>query len=288
MGKKDNTKAKEKRAERKAQERRMYEIKELEKQTLDAKLNAAKANVKAANMADDPLGILPKPFSVYNKNGLDLQLETLRASDLDEKTLDWAFDTVKTSMKPLYDEAHKNDPEDGWREDAKKGEMREDMAWILLAKTQDGAPVAFSHFRYQMNDDDEVLYCYDLQVMETYRRKGLGKFMMKVLEMLMIKADMLKIMCIIFKNDNTGVDFFKTALNYDTDETNLEGKHLQYEIISRYNQIKKRQKMEEERQRQNFFSHGAGGCAGAGCCSPGMPSGAPSYRQPKSMFNKWS
>merc|ERR1711872_61607 len=219
----------------------------------------------------------------------DLTLETVRAPELDEKTLTWAFETVKTNMKPLYDEAYKNDPdyeaEFGWKEKEKKTELREDLAWYLLARTQEGTPVAFSHFRFDMDYDDEVLYCYELQVEKAYRRKGLGKFMMKVLEMLMIKADMLKLMCIIFKNDNIGINFFKTALKFDTDETNLMEKHLQYEIISRYNQIKKRQKMEEERQRQMFFSHGAG-CNGVGCCSPGL-TGPPSYRQPKSLF-KWS
>merc|ERR1712013_293413 len=153
---------------------------------------------------EDPLSSLPKPFSVYNKNGLNLSLETVRASDLDEQTLAWAFNTVKNSMKPLYDEARENDPDSyyeaeyGWRECEKMNELREDMAWFLLVKTEEGSPVAFSHFRYNMHFDDEVLYCYDLQVERAYRRKGLGRFMMKVLEMLMIKSDMLKLMCKIF------------------------------------------------------------------------------------------
>merc|ERR1712096_80175 len=86
MGKKDNSKAKEKKAERKAMEKKM---------------NAGVANVKIANAVEDPLAQLPKPFSVFNKNGLDLTLETVRAPDLDEKTLVWAYDMVSTNMKPL-------------------------------------------------------------------------------------------------------------------------------------------------------------------------------------------
>merc|ERR1712217_532645 len=65
MGKKDNSKAKERKAERKAMEKKM---------------NAGVANVKLANSVEDPLGNLPKPFSVFNKNGLDLTLETMRLS----------------------------------------------------------------------------------------------------------------------------------------------------------------------------------------------------------------
>ena len=34
--------------------------------------------------------------------------------------------------------------------------------------------------RYDMDHDDDVLYCYEIQLEESVRRKGLGKFMMKV------------------------------------------------------------------------------------------------------------
>ena len=71
MGKKDNSKAKEKKAERKA---------------MEARMNRGVANVKAANAVEDPLALLPKPFSVFNKNGLDLTLETVRAPELPEET----------------------------------------------------------------------------------------------------------------------------------------------------------------------------------------------------------
>jgi len=95
MGK-DNSKAKEKKAERKA---------------MEAKMNRGVANVKAANAVEDPLALLPKPFSMFNKNGLDLKLETVRAPEVPEETKVWAFDLVKTTMKPLYDAAYGDDPD---------------------------------------------------------------------------------------------------------------------------------------------------------------------------------
>jgi len=259
MGKKDNSKAKEKKAERKAMEKKM---------------NAGVANVKLANSVEDPLGNLPKPFSVFNKNGLDLTLETVRAPEVDEKTLVWAFDLVKTNMQPLYEDAYGNDPdmeaEFGWKEKEKKVEMREDLAWYLLAKTKEGTPVAFSHFRFDMDYDDEVLYCYELQVEKAYRRKGLGKFMMKVLEMLMIKADMLKLMCTIFKKDKPEVEFFKNALKFELDETSFVDtvhEQFEYEILSRFNQIKKRKIEEEKANTENVLSKANVGChQAAGCC----------------------
>jgi len=237
MGKKDNSKAKDKKAERKA---------------MEAKMNRGVANVKLANSVEDPLAALPKPFSVYNKNGLDLTLETVRAPDLPDKTKQWAFNLVKTSMKPLYDDAYKNDPdmqaEFGWKEKEKLEELWSEHAWYLLARDQEGSPVAFSHFRYDMDYDDEVVYCYEIQVEPTHRRKGLGKFMLKVLEMLTLKADMLKLMATIFKKDKTEVAFFKESLKFEVDETSFVDtvhEQFEYEILCRFNQIKKK-KMEEE------------------------------------------
>ena len=40
----------------------------------------------------------------------------------------------------------------------------------------------YFHDRYDMDFDDDVLYCYEIQLEESCRGKGLGKFMMKVLQ----------------------------------------------------------------------------------------------------------
>merc|ERR1712060_967312 len=224
MGKKDNSKAKEKKAERKA---------------MEARMNRGVVNVKAANAVEDPLALLPKPFSVFNKNGLDLKLETVRAPEVPEETKVWAFDLVKTTMKPLYDAAYGDDPdmeaEFGWKEKDKKEEMWSDHAWYLLARTEEGKAVAFSHFRYDMDYDDEVVYCYEIQVEKGFRRKGLGRFMLKVL-------------ATIFKKDVPQAEFFKKALKFEMDETSFVdtvNEQFEYEILCRFNQIKKK-KMEEE------------------------------------------
>ena len=60
-----------------------------------------------------------------------------------------------------------------------------------------------------MDYDDEVLYVYEIQLEECARRKGLGKFMMTVLELLSHKADMRKIMLTCFKHNPLAHKFFK-------------------------------------------------------------------------------
>ena len=90
----------------------------------------------------------------------------------------------------------------GWNEKNMAEEMLDDPAWYLMARETDGgSPVAFSHFRYEMEHEEEVLYVYEIQLEERARRKGLGRFMMMVLELLAHKADMRKIMLTCFKHN---------------------------------------------------------------------------------------
>ena len=62
-----------------------------------------------------------------------------------------------------------------------------------------------------MDHDDDVLYCYEIQLEESVRRLGLGKFMMKVLELMMMKADLLKIMLTVFKFNEAATKLFRVS-----------------------------------------------------------------------------
>lgn len=46
----------------------------------------------------------------------------------------------------------------GWSDREKREELTDSRAWYLLARTLEGRPVAFSHFRFDMEEGDEVLY----------------------------------------------------------------------------------------------------------------------------------
>uniref|UniRef100_A0A2C9L0I4 N-alpha-acetyltransferase 40 n=1 Tax=Biomphalaria glabrata TaxID=6526 RepID=A0A2C9L0I4_BIOGL len=163
MGRKSSSKAKEKK---------------LKKREEIAKLSALYAKVEAANKLDDPLAAFPV-FKKYERNGLNITFETKRVKDLDGKLVNWAFELTKSNMKTLYEMS-----EWGWKDREKMEEMTEDKAWYLMAYDQDGRPVAFSHFRFDVEVDTEVLYCYEIQLSPEVRKKGLGKFMMQILELM--------------------------------------------------------------------------------------------------------
>lgn len=46
----------------------------------------------------------------------------------------------------------------GWNDREKREEMMDSRAWYLVARDEEGNPVAFIHFRFDMEDDEEVLY----------------------------------------------------------------------------------------------------------------------------------
>jgi len=226
---KKNSKAKEKKMERKL---------------MELKMNAGWSLVNKANNLENPLSALPS-FSTYKKDDLSIILETKRVTSLDEETKAWLFHLLEKNMKDYYYQA-----EWGWNSDNKKTELYEDSAWYLIARIQEtGEPVAYSHFRYDMDHDDDVLYCYEIQTEENMRRKGLGKFMMKVLELLMIKSDLLKIMLTVFKHNEPATKFFKDVLKYEIDETcpyDTVYEQFDYEILSRFNAREKKKREEKE------------------------------------------
>lgn len=238
MGKKPNPKAKERKAERKA---------------MEMKNSPGVFAVKKANAQPDPLEPLPS-FKKFERSGLDLVLEAKRASSLDTSTKDWIFDLTERNMKEMYSKS-----EMGWNAEAKKKELMEEAAWLLIVRERETeVPVAFSHFRFTLDNEDPVLYCYDLQLEECASRKGLGKFMMKVLELVMIKNDLLKIMLIVFKHSEIGKSFFKDVLKYEIDETFTESvyKQFDYEMLSRFNA--KEKKIRDEKRKQMLDD----------CCEP--------------------
>ena len=75
-----------------------------------------------------------------------------------------------------------------WSNARKRAELDDAAARFLFAFSvaEDGAeePVAFSHFRFEFEGAAAVLYVWELQLTEPVQRKGLGKFIMQLLELI--------------------------------------------------------------------------------------------------------
>ncbi|XP_071657577.1 N-alpha-acetyltransferase 40 isoform X2 [Patagioenas fasciata] len=215
-----------------------------------AAMAAVCAKVDAANKLEDPLASFPV-FRKYDRNGLDVAIECKRAAALDPPTLDWAFDLTKANMQTLYEQS-----EWGWKEREKRAELRDERAWYLVARDPQRGPVAFSHFRFDVECGDEVLYCYELQLESRVRRRGLGKFLLQILQLVANSTQMKKVMLTVFKHNHGAYHFFRDALQFEVDGASPSasgccGDDCSYEILSR------RTKFGE--------THPGGGPCG-GCC----------------------
>nr|XP_056709829.1 N-alpha-acetyltransferase 40 isoform X2 [Euleptes europaea] len=147
-------------------------------------MDAVCAKVEAANKLVDPLEAFPV-FKKYDRNGLNVSIECKRVSSLNPATLDWAFELTKTNMQTLYEQS-----EWGWKDREKRDEMTDDRAWYLIALEEGSVPVAFSHFRFDVECGEEVLYCYEVQLESKVRRKGLGKFLIQILQLVANRFEM--------------------------------------------------------------------------------------------------
>lgn len=215
MGRKSNTKGKEKRLARKEEQRL---------------LSAARASVAAANALPDPMEPFPV-FRRYAKNGIECNLHVKRVTDLDDRVVDWAFQLTKRNMQTKYENSQW-----GWCDNRKREELTDDASWFLIAESIDGTPIGFSHFRFDIDENMEVLYVYELQLEFTVLRRGLGKFMMQILELIAWKNNMRKVILTVLKN-NSFSTFFK-AINYQLDESSPiddEDEIYTYQILSKIN-----------------------------------------------------
>ncbi|KAL1123417.1 hypothetical protein AAG570_002497 [Ranatra chinensis] len=170
--------------------------------------------VNKANLLKDPLEEFPA-FRNFSNKDLTLSLECKRVKQLELSVVEWILRLEKSNMESLY-----NACDWGWDEEKKNSELTDDMAWYLIAYTNDRVPVAFCHFRFDMD-------------YAAVRRQKLGKFMMQVLELIAFKNHMKKVVLTVFKHNPGTLGFFK-SLNYTLDSTSPEEEFC-YLVLSKLN-----------------------------------------------------
>lgn len=104
-----------------------------------------------ANEQSNPLESFTNFQKYTSKDGTVIELSCDRVTNLPEDTVKWIFDLMERNMKKLYEQSW------GWNEEEKHKEMTEDSAYYLIASCE-GKKVAFSHFRFDVDQDIEVLY----------------------------------------------------------------------------------------------------------------------------------
>ncbi|KAK1148585.1 hypothetical protein AOXY_G35091 [Acipenser oxyrinchus oxyrinchus] len=128
-----------------------------------AAMDAVCARVESANKLDDPLAAFPV-FKKYDRNGLNLAIECQRVSMLKPGTVDWAYELTRANMQTLYEQS-----EWGWKDREKRDEMTDERADVVIVFVL-------------------LFFCsphsYEVQLESRVRRKGLGKFLIQILQLI--------------------------------------------------------------------------------------------------------
>lgn len=192
---------------------------------------AVKGAVRAAEAEADPLRHFG-PFAAFARNGLDASIRAVAAPGAPAALTDWALGLCRGNMQQLYEGVW------GWSDKKKRRQLIDEASRFLVAygaapvaaaaaegggdgaaaAAAEPAPIAYVNYRFEVEDGMPVAYCYELQLEEAAQRKGLGKHMMQLLELIAAKYAMAGVMLTVMRA-NTGALTFYSRLGYREHES---------------------------------------------------------------------
>lgn len=129
------------------------------------------------------------PFAKFERNGVELEV-VLTSPEHPAWTAEvagWVWSLTKANMQALYDAT----PGFEWKDRAKRAEMvNADMRYLLVRGKGCGPPAAFLSFQFTLEGPLDVLYVWELQLGREVQRKGLGKHLMCIAELIARKQAM--------------------------------------------------------------------------------------------------
>ncbi|KAF2684861.1 hypothetical protein K458DRAFT_417714 [Lentithecium fluviatile CBS 122367] len=161
----------------------------------------------------------------------DVQLEIRTAVNMSQADLDACFEIVKLTSKDDYQSSSA-----GWNASRKKEEMLDrNMIYILIRATPgtngrfadsiDTDIIAFASFKIDYDEppqqDQQVLYIYEVHVGAELRGKGIGKFFLFTIECMAYKVGILKTMLTVFTKNTRAVIVYRN-LGYRKDACSPE------------------------------------------------------------------
>ncbi|KZP31295.1 acyl-CoA N-acyltransferase [Athelia psychrophila] len=130
------------------------------------------------------------------------------------------WDIFESNMRDMYVKSAF-----GWDPSSKQEELFDKMSRFILCRMSDdseGGPlVAYTIFRFDREEGEDVAYCYELQVAESSRKRGLGKALMQKLCSIGSKWRMKKAMLTVLKENTAAVKFY-TSTGFAVDPTSPE------------------------------------------------------------------
>jgi GNAT superfamily N-acetyltransferase len=160
-------------------------------------------------------------FLNYDRNGLSVNISFSPKLTKDE--LDWAFSLSQDNMEEIYDASGY-----GWDDEDKERELTEQGARFLLIKDNATHELkGYIHFRFTVQGEvvDQMvgqpcLYVMDMHLVEDVQRKGLGKHLLVILELIARRQQMSRVTFPIYIGDEkTKAWLAKQGKGYESDES---------------------------------------------------------------------
>ncbi|KAL7614404.1 hypothetical protein Lser_V15G05235 [Lactuca serriola] len=147
----------------------------------------------------------------YNKNGLSLFLESGRGDKLSSNLKQQIQNLLKVNMEGPYGEEWPTE------EKIKRREMSSPEALYIFVHTDNSKEsiIGFVQYRFTIEEEIPVVYVYELQLESAYQGKGLGKFLMLLIELIARKNGMGAVVLTVQKKNYSAIKFYLNKLRYN-------------------------------------------------------------------------
>lgn len=207
-----------------------------------AALAAATDVIAYAQLDLKPFEVAPEKAS-YSCGELTLRIEHYTTDTLPSHMVGWAAELVGRNCGDMYRKVW------GWDLDRKTKELQHANSRFLVAYTcSDDKPIAFCNFQWEVDPPaDErtgqywplpIAYIYEIQLEPSVQGKGLGSYLMDLLEQWAHRYGVRKLMLTCFQSNTAALAMYR-KLGYELDESSpdpeLDGPELAgYDILSKY------------------------------------------------------
>lgn len=194
--------------------------------------------IQLANQNENPVTVLPEYDSSkqclhWKISDYQCKIKCFTWPKLSNELQQWMIDLTERNMEDLY-----NSSSWKWNRQSKLNEFKHKTARHLIVFKEDPTdlPIAFVHFRFEEGYcSDATVYCYELQIEAEYRRLGIGRYLMNILQTLATKYRMRKVILTTLKENTGAFEFYTKALKFTIDKNSPScfDQVADYEILSK-------------------------------------------------------
>ncbi|XP_030541276.1 N-alpha-acetyltransferase 40 isoform X1 [Rhodamnia argentea] len=228
--------------------------KKLKRKEVLEKKKAVDELVRAASSETDHL-VSFQAFRHYNRNGVSVYLDWGRGDRLSSSVKQYVYNLLKANMEGPFG-AEWPAEEKVKRREMVASEARYIFVHDVANASADGMPsvveakkevtdsmleivsiVGFVHFRFLVEEEIPVLYVYEIQLEPHVQGKGLGKFLMQLIELIARKNRMGAVVLTVQKTNLSAMKFYTSKLRYIVSSISpsrvnpLLGSEASYEIL---------------------------------------------------------